>query len=140
MPSKIKTVLNSSALRQAFISFLEERGYDTLFEGSASIIPPKEKLDLLFVNAGIIQVRPLISSISRKGFSIQRCIRISGKHCDLEEIGSSTRHHTCFEMMGHFIWGEDSDLKAGLEDALDFLLSLGLSSSKLSFTYHPAHT
>lgn len=94
-------------IRQAFLSYFEKQGH-TVVESSSLI--PENDLTLLFVNAGMVQFknvfvgkeeRPYLSAVST-----QKCIRAGGKHNDLDNVGYTARHHTFFEMLGNFSFGE----------------------------------
>ncbi|MCZ6464317.1 MAG: alanine--tRNA ligase [Proteobacteria bacterium] len=99
--------LTAKEIRETFLSFFEERGHRRV--PSASVVPDSDPT-LLFVNAGMVpfkrvllgeEVRPY-----KRATSSQKCIRVSGKHNDLEEVGRSSHHHTFFEMLGNFSFGD----------------------------------
>lgn len=127
------------ALKRAYADFFIGKGY-TKF-AHRSIVEGDNK-ELLFVNAGIVPMQKVIEgSPDGRYFSMQGCLRLSGKHNDLTEIGGSVRHHTYFEMAGHFLWGKDQELIVdGINSALGFLSSVGIERSRLFITYHPQHS
>jgi alanyl-tRNA synthetase len=100
--------MNSSAeLRQAFLDFFRERGHEVV--ASASLVPADDPT-LLFVNAGMVQFKDVFLGKEKRGYtraaSSQRCVRAGGKHNDLENVGYTARHHTFFEMLGNFSFGD----------------------------------
>ncbi|MCK5223823.1 alanine--tRNA ligase, partial [Candidatus Calescamantes bacterium] len=97
----------SSQIRNDFVNMLKKDGHNVI--PSAPLIPPKE-LGLLFTNAGMNQFSKYFSGEelppdTRLG-SVQKCIRVSGKHNDFEAVGFSPHHHTFFEMLGYFSFGD----------------------------------
>ena len=97
----------TSELRQAFLDFFEDRGHEIV--PSSSLVPGNDPT-LLFTNAGMVQFKDvLLGQESRKtlrAVTSQRCVRAGGKHNDLENVGYTARHHTFFEMMGNFSFGD----------------------------------
>lgn len=125
-----------------FKVFFENKGY--LYQSDQQgIIAPLET-GLLFVNAGIINMKKkLLSKEKAKYSSNQICIRISGKHNDISEIGSSIRHSTSFDMLGHFRVpiNNEVDKYECIDDALNFLINVcSLNKSRLHLTIHPEST
>src|SRR5436190_257977 len=98
--------MKSSDIRQSFIDFFVERGH-RLYR-SAPLVPQGDPT-LLFTNAGMVQFKDFFLGTdtpeSKRAVSSQRCLRVSGKHNDLENVGPSPRHHTFFEMLGNFSFG-----------------------------------
>ena len=104
--------MKTAAIRGAFLDFFAER--DHLVTPSAPIVPRNDPT-LMFVNAGMVPFKDLFTgkapvprdngAESRRAASSQKCIRISGKHNDLENVGVTARHHTFFEMLGNFSFG-----------------------------------
>ena len=91
-------------LREAFLSFFENRGHKVV--PSSSLVPFDDPT-LLFTNAGMNQFKDPLLGRSDPGYSraasAQRCVRAGGKHNDLENVGYTARHHTFFEMMGNLV-------------------------------------
>jgi alanyl-tRNA synthetase len=97
----------SAALRQAFLGFFREHGHEVVSSGS---LVPANDPTLMFANAGMVQFKDVFTGREKRPYvraaSSQKCIRISGKHNDLEAVGPSPRHHTFFEMLGNFSFGD----------------------------------
>jgi alanyl-tRNA synthetase len=95
------------AIRESFLKFFEEKGHTRV--ASSSLIP-KDDPTLLFTNAGMVQFKNAFLSLENRGYtravSCQKCARAGGKHNDLENVGVTTRHHTFFEMLGNFSFGD----------------------------------
>src|SRR5215216_5192865 len=94
-------------VRSAFLDFFRERGHEVV--KSSSVLTQNDPT-ILFVNAGMVQFKDVFTGREqrpyRRATSSQKCIRISGKHNDLEAVGPSPRHHTFFEMLGNFSFGD----------------------------------
>jgi alanyl-tRNA synthetase len=113
--------MTSAELRSAFLEFFRQRGHT--IEPSSSLIPGNDPT-LLFTNAGMVQYKDVFLGREHKGFTraatSQRCVRAGGKHNDLENVGYTARHHTFFEMLGNFSFG-DYFKKEAIHFAWDFL-------------------
>jgi alanyl-tRNA synthetase len=100
-------MMNSSALRKAFLEFFAKRGHEVV--PSASLVPQNDPT-LMFVNAGMVPFKDVFTGKDERPYSracsSQKCIRISGKHNDLENVGVTARHQTFFEMLGNFSFGD----------------------------------
>jgi len=98
---------SAKEIREAFLSFFEAKAHRRL--PSASLVPEGDAT-LLFVNAGMVPFKRLFlgeeSREYKRAATSQKCMRVSGKHNDLEEVGRSHRHHTFFEMLGNFSFGD----------------------------------
>jgi alanyl-tRNA synthetase len=124
--------MTSREIRQAFLEFFRERGHE--FVPSASLIPQDDPT-LLFTNAGMNQFKSLLLGQERRGYvraaNSQKCMRVSGKHNDLEAVGRDGRHHTFFEMLGNWSFG-DYYKEDAIRWAWEFLTEvMGLDPEKL---------
>jgi alanyl-tRNA synthetase len=101
------TMMNSNEIRQSFIDFFVERDH-RLYPSSPLV--PHGDATLLFTNAGMVQFKDFFLGLdkpsSKRAVTSQKCMRVSGKHNDLENVGPSPRHHTFFEMLGNFSFGD----------------------------------
>jgi len=99
--------MTSTEARQAFLDFFEEMGHKPI--ASSSLVPANDPT-LLFTNAGMVQFKDVFLGLDKRDYSrattSQKCMRVSGKHNDLENVGPSPRHHTFFEMLGNFSFGD----------------------------------
>ena len=99
--------MNTSEIRQSFLKFYESKNHKII--DSSSLIPVNDET-LLFVNAGMVQFKDVFLGTDKRKYdratSSQRCIRAGGKHNDLENVGYTLRHHTFFEMLGNFSFGD----------------------------------
>jgi alanyl-tRNA synthetase len=99
--------MNSEAIRKAYLDFFKSKGH-TVVE-SASLVPDNDPT-LLFTNSGMVQFKDAFAMLENRGYtravSCQRCIRAGGKHNDLDNVGYTARHHTFFEMLGNFSFGD----------------------------------
>ena len=103
----IASIKTSAELRQAFLEFFSEDGHEIV--PSSSLIPGNDPT-LLFTNAGMVQFKDVFLGQDKRSYvratSSQRCVRAGGKHNDLENVGYTARHHTFFEMLGNFSFGD----------------------------------
>ena len=99
--------MNNKQIRQSFVDFFEERGHKHY--PSAPLVPHGDPT-LLFTNAGMVPFKDYFLGLdkpaNKRAVSAQKCMRVSGKHNDLENVGPSPRHHTFFEMLGNFSFGD----------------------------------
>lgn len=129
--------MDSRELRQAFIQFFVDKGHQIV--ESASLVPDNDPT-LLFTNAGMVQFKEALALRENRGFSravsCQRCIRAGGKHNDLDNVGYTARHHTFFEMLGNFSFG-DYFKKEAIAYAWEFLTQvIGLPKESLWVTVY----
>jgi alanyl-tRNA synthetase len=127
--------MTSAELRAAFLEFFRQHGHSV--QPSSSLIPGNDPT-LLFTNAGMVQFKDVFLGREKLGFTraatSQRCVRAGGKHNDLENVGYTARHHTFFEMLGNFSFG-DYFKRDAIHFAWDFLTQeLGISPQKLWVT------
>jgi alanyl-tRNA synthetase len=107
MNDTLRRTLGSTELRRLFLDYFERQGHTTV--ASSSLVPGNDPT-LLFTNAGMVQFKDLFLGREQRGYrraaSSQRCVRAGGKHNDLENVGYTARHHTFFEMLGNFSFGD----------------------------------
>ncbi len=128
-------MLTANDIRSRFLRYFEERGHTLV--ASSPLIPHNDPT-LLFINAGMNQFKDLFLGREKRDYqraaSAQKCVRAGGKHNDLENVGRTARHHTFFEMLGNFSFGDYFKRDAILY-AWDFLTEeLGLPADKLWIT------
>jgi alanyl-tRNA synthetase len=99
--------LTAAEIRRQFVEFFAERGHTEV--PSASLLPAGDQT-LLFTNSGMVQFKDVLTGRETRSYvravDYQRCLRVAGKHNDFEEVGRSTRHHTFFEMLGNWSFGD----------------------------------
>ncbi|MCH2109571.1 MAG: alanine--tRNA ligase [Polyangiaceae bacterium] len=125
----------TAQIRDHFLEFFQARDHRVV--PSASLIPQNDPT-LMFNNAGMVPFKDVFTGKEQRDYkratSSQKCIRISGKHNDLEEVGPSPRHQTFFEMLGNFSFG-DYFKEEAIVMAWEFLKELDLPQDRLIFTY-----
>ncbi|MET0532603.1 MAG: alanine--tRNA ligase, partial [Steroidobacter sp.] len=132
--------LSSAELRALFLNFFRERGHQIV--ASSSLVPGNDPT-LLFTNAGMVQFKDVFLGKEKRNYSravsSQRCVRAGGKHNDLENVGYTARHHTFFEMLGNFSFG-DYFKRDAIRFGWDFVTGkqwLGIDPKRLMVTvYH----
>ncbi len=99
--------MRSADIRQSFVDFFRSKGHEPV--RSASLVPADDPT-LLFTNAGMVQFKRVFQGLEhrpyRRAVTVQKCVRAGGKHNDLEQVGHTARHHTFFEMLGNFSFGD----------------------------------
>jgi alanyl-tRNA synthetase len=129
--------MTGAELREKFLKYFEQRGHTKL--ASSSLIPSGDAT-LLFTNAGMVQFKSVFTGAEKRPYdravTAQKCLRVSGKHNDLENVGHTARHHTFFEMLGNFSFGDYFK-----EDAIAFgweflTKEVGLPKNKLHITIY----
>src|SRR5919109_1272286 len=128
-------------IREAFLRFFEERGHRRV--KSSSLVPQNDPT-LLFTNAGMNQFKDVFTGRETRDYkravSSQKCVRAGGKHNDLENVGFTARHHTFFEMLGNFSFG-DYFKKDAIRFAWDFVTrTIGLPKDRLKVTIFKGET
>ncbi|MCB1735395.1 MAG: alanine--tRNA ligase [Gammaproteobacteria bacterium] len=128
---------SSADIRQQFLDYFHEHGHEIV--PSASLVPGNDAT-LLFTNAGMVQFKDVFtgreSRAVKRATSSQRCVRAGGKHNDLENVGYTARHHTFFEMLGNFSFG-DYFKRDAIRFAWEFLTGkMGLPAEKLWVTVY----
>ncbi|HSB63359.1 MAG TPA: alanine--tRNA ligase [Thermoanaerobaculia bacterium] len=132
MVTHVQNRWTSRKVRETFLSFFEEKGHTRV--ASSSLVPAEDPT-LLFTNAGMNQFKDLFLGREKRGYvratSTQKCVRAGGKHNDLDNVGYTARHHTFFEMLGNFSFGDYFK-----EEAIDYAWELvtgryGLDPSRL---------
>jgi alanyl-tRNA synthetase len=126
---------SSSELRRAFLDYFRERGHEVV--PSSSLVPGNDPT-LLFTNAGMVQFKETFQGMEKRSYlratTSQRCVRAGGKHNDLENVGYTARHHTFFEMLGNFSFG-DYFKREAIFYAWEFLTGvMGLPAERLWVT------
>jgi alanyl-tRNA synthetase len=100
-------MISTNELRQLFLEYFRERGHEIV--PSSSLVPGNDPT-LLFTNAGMVQFKDVFLGTDKRAYkratTAQRCVRAGGKHNDLENVGYTARHHTFFEMLGNFSFGD----------------------------------
>src|SRR5258706_3523967 len=129
--------LTSSQLRQAFLDYFAKNGHEVV--SSSSLVPANDRT-LLFTSAGMVQFKDCFLGLDKRSYvraaSSQRCVRAGGKHNDLENVGYTARHHTFFEMLGNFSFG-DYFKKDAIRFGWDFLTgTLKIDPKRLMVTVY----
>lgn len=131
------SIQSCSQIRQAFLDFFASKGHTVV---SSSSLVPYEDPTLLFTNAGMNQFKDCFLGLDKRAYTravtSQKCVRAGGKHNDLENVGYTARHHTFFEMLGNFSFG-DYFKKDAIHYAWEFLTdTLKIPKEKLWVTVY----
>jgi len=130
--------MTSAEIRKKFLDYFASKGHEVV--ASSSLVPGNDPT-LLFTNAGMVQFKDVFLGDDKRPYaraaSSQRCVRAGGKHNDLENVGYTARHHTFFEMLGNFSFG-DYFKRNAIEYAWEFLtVTMKIPADKLTVTvYH----
>lgn len=129
--------MTGAELRERFLTYFEQRDHNRL--ASSSLVPEGDAT-LLFTNAGMVQFKKVFTGLEKRDYkravTAQKCLRVSGKHNDLENVGHTARHHTFFEMLGNFSFG-DYFKKEAIAFGWEFLTrELGLPKKDLHVTIY----
>ncbi|MDH5648398.1 MAG: alanine--tRNA ligase-related protein, partial [Gammaproteobacteria bacterium] len=129
--------MKSTEIRQSFLDYFKRNGHEIV--ASSPLVPANDST-LLFTNAGMVQFKDVFLGLDKRSYqraaSSQRCVRAGGKHNDLENVGYTARHHTFFEMLGNFSFG-DYFKREAIRYAWEFLTQdMGLPPQKLWITVY----
>ena len=135
VPDSRIVALPAAEIRRRFVEFFAERGHAVV--PSASLVPAGDAT-LLFTNSGMVQFKDVLIGAETRSYTravdYQRCLRVAGKHNDFEEVGRTPRHHTLFEMLGNWSFG-DYFKREAIHWAWDFLtIDLGIPGDRLAAT------
>jgi alanyl-tRNA synthetase len=126
-----------SEIRSMFLEYFQEKGHTKI---PSSTLAPGDDPSLLFTNAGMVQFKATFLGTEKRAYSrattSQKCVRAGGKHNDLENVGRTARHHTFFEMLGNFSFG-DYFKKGAIDYAWDLLVKrMGIDPARLYASVH----
>ncbi|NQW02302.1 MAG: alanine--tRNA ligase, partial [Rhodospirillales bacterium] len=124
-------------IRKAFLDYFAANGHEIV--SSSSLVPTNDPT-LMFTNAGMVQFKNVFTGLETRAYNravtSQKCVRAGGKHNDLENVGYTARHHTFFEMLGNFSFG-DYFKELAIELAWNLITKeFGLPQDKLLVTVH----
>src|SRR5680860_150321 len=134
---RYQRAMKTAELRQAFLDYFKQQGHSIV---SSSSLVPTDDPTLLFTNAGMNQFKDVFLGREERDYnratSSQKCVRAGGKHNDLENVGYTARHHTFFEMLGNFSFG-DYFKEDAIKYAWEFLTEVvGLPAERLWVTVY----
>jgi len=120
--------MNAQQIRETFLDFFAKKKHKII---KSSSLLPKDDPTILFANAGMNQFKNIFLGLEKRSYkraaSVQKCLRVSGKHNDLEQVGKTNKHHTFFEMLGNFSFGDYFK-----EEAIEFAWELIIEVFKLN--------
>ena len=127
--------MTGSEIRKTFLNYFERKGHTIV---SSSSLIPKQDPTLLFTNSGMVQFKGVFSGEEKREYTraatSQKCVRAGGKHNELVNVGITARHHTFFEMLGNFSFG-DYFKEEAIDMGWEFLIKeLGLPVDKMWIT------
>src|SRR5204863_9510490 len=106
-PGRFPAMQTVSQIRATFLDYFKSKGHEIV---PSSPLVPGNDATLLFTNAGMVQFKDVFLGAEKRSYkravSSQRCVRAGGKHNDLDQVGYTARHHTFFEMLGNFSFGD----------------------------------
>ncbi|HXM00514.1 MAG TPA: alanine--tRNA ligase-related protein, partial [Rhizomicrobium sp.] len=125
-------------VRASFLDFFRDRQHAVV---PSSPLVPRNDPSLLFTNAGMVQFKNVFTGAEKRPYkratTVQKCVRAGGKHNDLDNVGYTARHHTFFEMLGNFSFG-DYFKEAAIEYAWDYVRNVArLDKNRLWVTVYP---
>ncbi|MDH7511684.1 MAG: alanine--tRNA ligase [Clostridiales bacterium] len=129
--------MKAQEIREAFLGFFSEKNHKIV---ASSSLLPKDDPTILFTNAGMNQFKNVFLGLEKRSYkraaSVQKCLRVSGKHNDLEQVGRTNKHHTFFEMLGNFSFG-DYFKREAIEFAWELVTEIfGLDEERLYATVY----
>ncbi len=129
--------MRAQEIREAFLGFFSQKNHKIV---ASSSLLPKDDPTILFTNAGMNQFKNVFLGLEKRSYrraaSVQKCLRVSGKHNDLEQVGKTNKHHTFFEMLGNFSFG-DYFKKEAIEFAWELVTEVfGLDEERLYATVY----
>ena len=135
-PARYKQRMQSvSDIRRTFLEYFGKNGHEIV---PSSPLVPRNDPTLMFTNAGMVQFKNVFTGLEKRPYSraatSQKCVRAGGKHNDLENVGYTARHHTFFEMLGNFSFG-DYFKEDAIRFAWDLIVNVyGLDPERLWFS------
>jgi len=132
-------MIRINEIRSAFLDYFKRNGHEVV---ASSPLVPRNDPTLMFTNAGMVQFKNVFTGLEKRPYSravtAQKCVRAGGKHNDLDNVGYTARHHTFFEMLGNFSFG-DYFKDVAIEHAWEFVTkTAGLSKDRIWVTIYPS--
>src|SRR3954471_14161847 len=126
--------MKSAEIRASFLEYFKKNAHEVV---RSSPLVPQNDPSLLFTNAGMVQFKDVFTARESRAYkratSSQKCVRAGGKHNDLENVGRTARHHTFFEMLGNFSFG-DYFKEGAITYAWQWLMGIGLDPKRMVIT------